>query len=176
MRNNQTIISITELYCGQFYCQHIHVFEAPYMAKNVIEKMVKEDLQRAQASIPGLTLIEEGTPMDMWNKKEGAFCYTIGTKEYKIVFYNITGESHVSDKEVVEALDGFVNSSRSALDYKKVAETISQEMHRYCQNELWKFIKKIIEAFAGARYDKRNETAHNQAERVLQFMEKENII
>lgn len=177
MKKNQIIISITELSCGAFDAQQIHTFEEPHQAKTFIDDKLKEDLELARKSIETLELKAiEGNIRDMWNSaREGSFSYAIGNHEYKISYLKVSGDHSVSDEEIVSALDGFVNSGRSNYDYKKVAEEISMNMHRYCQNELWKFVKQIIRAFASGAYDDRNKTAHNQAQNIEAFMEENNF-
>ena len=49
------------------------------------------------------------------------------------------------------------------------------EMHRYCQNEMWKLVKHIIGAIARGGWDDRNRSAHSQAEDIQTFMEEKNL-
>lgn len=177
MKKNQIIICITELSCGEFDCQQVSEFEAPYQAWNHIESKLKEDLELGRKSIPELDIVPtEGTHRMMWDKKEGNFAFAIGSHDYKIAFLNVYGESRVSDEEMVRALEGFTNSSRTGTDYKNVAETATRTIHRYCQSQLWRFIKKLIEAIAKGGFDDRNRTAHDEAGDILEFMETHDIV
>ena len=85
---------------------------------------------------------------------------------YELSFRIIPAEYRVSDDEFYLAMDAYCNSSRSATDFKNMAERIATNMHRYCQSELWKFFKKVVSAFASHSYDERNETAHNEAQNI----------
>lgn len=177
MKKNQIIICITELSSGEFDAQQIFEFEAPYQAWNHINEKLKNDLAIGRKSIPELDIVfSEGNYKDMWTKPEGNFAISIGTHDYKVAFLNVYGESRVGDDEMVRALEGFTNSSRTGTDYKNVAESAVLNIHRYCQSQLWRFIKKLIEAIAKGGYDDRNRTAHDEAGDILEFMETHDIV
>ncbi len=171
MQKEQTIISITELSCGQFDSQQVHTFDSRKAAKNAIEKKLDEDLALGRKSIPELGISPvEGSLRDLWSKTEGNVSFSIGSHEYRIAFLNVPGEYPVTDTEVFSALDALCNSNRSTQQYQALAEHISRNMHRYVQNELWKFVKQLIRAFACGGSDKRNATAHDQAQAVFGFI------
>lgn len=165
MRNKQVIISIAELNGGALESQTIRTFEEEYQAKDFIENKLKDALANARETSGDLEILPvDGNIRDMWNSApEGSFSYAIGGRGYKVSYLKIPAEYSVSDKETVTVLDAFVNSSRTVADYKRVAESISQDMHRHCQNELWKFVKQVIRAFSMGHSDERNAVAHEEA-------------
>lgn len=176
MRQSQVIISITETSCGALDAHQVHSFAAPAEALRYIEGKLQEDLALARKSIPSLDVIKTGgNPRDMWSRKEGTFSYEIGTHGYSVAFLCLAAQYNVSDDEVFSTLDAYCNSNRSHADYKRFAQRIADNMHRYVQGELWKFVKHLVRAFACARYDERNKTAHEQAADVSFYMEAQNI-
>jgi len=98
----------------------------------------------------------------------------LGTR-FHVAWKTLPASYSVSDDEFFQCLDAYTNACRGATDFKTMAQRISENMHRYCQNELWKFIKALIRAFAQGRYDDRNKIAHNQAGDILEFMEANDI-
>jgi hypothetical protein len=140
-------------------------YESPAQAKETILNTL-----RAESSELGEEYgVLSGDIADMFSTRwnGGAFSYRIGGHEYHYRWTRIPGEYKVTDDELVKALDAFGNSNRSRADYGRVARRISSETHRYIQNELWKFVKELIRAFAEGGCDERNRTARNQA-RILE--------
>ena len=176
MKNAQTIISLTTLSCGQFSAQQVHTFDSPANTLAFVRKFLKDELDIARKSTPELdSVLSEGDPMHMWNSKEGSFGYDIGTNGYRFAYLNTQPEYKVSDKEAATVLERFANSGRSTADYRRVAESVSSGMHRYCQNELWKFVKALIRAFATGGFDLRNRTAHDEAQDIALHMDANNL-
>lgn len=181
MKQEQTIISIVRVSAPYHVDVHeIHSFPSRATAKEYIEARLESDRKAINKDSnipePGLTIIRtEGNVRDMWNAKSGTFRAEIGAHRYHFAFLNVPAEYQVSDDELVSALDAFSNSTRSHEDYKTVAERISRDMHRYVQNQLWKFLKQLIRAFAAGGHDQRNQTAWNQAGLIHEFMETNNI-
>lgn len=161
MKKEQTIISWAEEIAGEFDPESLTIHESGSRAeaKDFIVNTLTAEAKELGTYVHPLS----GDVMDMWKQKEGSFSYRIGSHIYHIRFLNVPGEYGVSDDEAVATIEAFCNCCRSGEDYKRVAERISAEMHRHCQNELWKFVKQLIRAFAMGRYDERNETASNEA-------------
>ena len=177
MKKNQIIIGITDISCGEFDGQQVFEFEEPRQAWDHINERLKEDLVIAKRTYPELEIVAtQGSYRQMWDKPEGNFAFSIGSHEYQIAFLKVSGESRVGDDEMVRALEGFTNSSRTGTDYKRVAESAVLNIHRYCQSQLWRFIKKLIEAIAKGGYDDRNRTAHDEAGDILEFMQLNDIV
>lgn len=174
MKKEHTIISWAEEIAGEFDPESLTIHESGSRAeaKDFIVKTLTAEAEKRGTYVHPLS----GDVMDMWKQKEGSFSYRIGSHIYHIRFLNVPGEYGVSDDEAVATLEAFCNSGRSGQDYRTVAERISAEMHRHCQNELWKFVKQLIRAFAGGRYDDRNATAHDEASAIqgyiVMFMKK----
>lgn len=174
MKKEQTIISWAEENSEGFDPDSltVHEFGSRAETKDFIVNTLAAEAEELGACVRPLS----GDVMDMWKYKEGSFSFGIGDHTHYIHFLNIPGEYRVTDDEVVSALDSFCNSGRSGQDYRAVAERISTEMHRHCQNELWKFVKQLIRAFAGGRYDDRNAAAHDEASAIqgyiVMFMKK----
>lgn len=160
---------MAEVVCGVLESQQCHTFDTPAEAKAFILRNLEAEsneldtpLEKDSGDIASLS----GRAM------EGNFSYTIGDHEYHIAFLKTESEYTVHDDEMANTLEAFVNTGRSVRQYEEMAGNISLNMHRACQNELWRFVKAIVRAFANGRYDRRNETAHDQAELVAGFMDK----
>lgn len=183
MRNNQTILTITKIVPGSKPTTTILTFPEAHLAKQHLEayfELQRVKLKNKHSFEFGLTNEtptgkEPVTLRDIVTKKEGEGDWNLSggptTVFYHVSWQTISGEYNVTDDEVYQYLDAFVNSSRRASDYKAMAQRITESMHRYCQNELWKFVKEIITAFAQGGFDDRNKTAHRQAGDILEFME-----
>ena len=172
MKEAITIVAMSrENGAGEFDGLTSNVYDSPADAKKGILDILKEEADYSKEDI----VLRAGDTKDLFNEKEGTLDYTVGGYTFHFHFLNVPGEYNVSDQEVVKALDAFCNSNRSQKDYERVAQGISLNMHRYIQNELWKFIKHLIKAFAAGGYDPRNRTAHNQAQDIELFMEEKNM-
>lgn len=186
MKENMTILAVTRIEKNTVTTT-INTYKAPHLAKEFLEayfELQRVELKNKYGFEFGLTNEtpagkEPVTLRDIVTKKEGEGDWKLSggqfTTVYHVCWKTIPGEYNVTDDEVYQCLDAFVNSSRGASDYKAMAQRISESMHRYCQNELWKFVKALIGHFAEGRYDERNKTAHTQAGDIYEFM-KENEI
>lgn len=171
MKKPTVIISIAEVVCGILESQQCHAFDTPNEAKDFITNNLNAESKELDTPIKA----DSGDINTLFkNVHEGNFSFSIGDHEYHIAFLKDKGEYNVTDDELVEALDAFCNSNRTGTDFLRVARRISDNMHRYCQNELWKFIKALIRTFASGRYDDRNATAHDQAGAITAFMDSNN--
>ena len=174
MRKEQIIISVTETYLEGIEAHQVHAFPSPAEAKAFIHKKLDDDLAEARKSVPELKVkATGGDEREMWNRNEGEYSFAIGAQEYFIAFLRQPAEYGVTVDETVSCLDAFCNAGRTSSDFKRVAEHISDTMHRYVQSELWKFVKQLIRAFASGRFDERNQTAHNQAQAIVTFMDED---
>lgn len=178
MRNAQFIIAISHNYIfdgSKTIENFIEIHPGPAQARASAEAYLAKNRERINAECGGelAVLLEEGAWTDLFSKKEGTLRLSIGSETVHITFKADSGEYGVSDDEMIRTLEGFVNSSRSNGSYKEVADQIPHRLHRYCQNELWKFIKKIIASLASAGYDTRNRSAHEQAELTQAFLEQQ---
>lgn len=177
MRDNQTILTITKIVPAGKPTTTILTFKEPHLAKEHLEAyftaektILAEKIEAAPEAIhiiPG----ENTYRQRIITQQSGEQGFDILANHYHVAWLNIHGCSYVTSEEMQSALDGFVNSSRTKTEYAQVAESISQNMHRYCQNELWKFVKEIIRAFAHGPRDDRNKTAANQALELQGFIE-----
>lgn len=143
---------------------------------------VKEFLKAEQGTLSGIHSMQfviatkYGNLTDIAGKAaSGTFGIAIGPKEYHFQFVKEAGEYTVTDDEMYHALEGYINSCRDRSDYAKLAGRICVDMHRYCQAQLWKFVKELIAAFARGRYDERNKAARDQACDILGLMETSNF-
>jgi hypothetical protein len=178
MREAQFIIAVSRSYIfdgSRTIENFIEIHPAPTKARASAEAYLAKNRERINAECGAELpiLLEEGAWTDLFSKKEGTLRLSIGAETVHITFKADSGEYGVSDDEMIRALDGFVNSSRSGGSYKEVADQIPQRLHRYCQNELWKFVKKIIASLAAAGYDTRNRSAHEQAALTQAFLEEQ---
>lgn len=177
MRDNQTILTITKIVPGSKPTTAILTYPEAHLAKKHIETLFvaeKTILAERLNTNPDTILVippEDTYRQRIITQQSGEQGFDILANHYHIAWLNIEGCSSVSNEEMQSALDGFVNSSRTASEYAQVAESISKTMHRYCQNELWKFVKEIIKAFAHGPHDDRNKTAANQALELQGFIE-----
>ena len=177
MRQNQTILTITKIVPAGKPTSTILSFKEPHEAKAHLDAFFITEKENLAASIDTLTdnvpLIpsEDHIRRKIITEREGQQDFDILANHYHIAWLTIYGDSHVTNEEVCKCLEGFVNSGRTASEYLEVAESISLNMHRYCQNELWKFIKSIIKVFATGRHDDRNKTATDQALEIQTFIE-----
>lgn len=105
----------------------------------------------------------------------GNFSYRIGKIIYHYSFLKTKSEYEVSDEEILNTLEAFCNTGRTGESYRKAAELISNNMHRYVQTQLWRFVKEIIRAFARMNTDLRNKQAANEAATIAEYMETESI-
>lgn len=173
MKEKQIILSIVILQDGKIKDQVIETFDAEYKTKEFIDGLLTGELESLKRSSghDGLYIrIAEGNIRDLWDKREGTLTYVLADREYHVRFVVKPAIYSVTDDEVVTVLDSFANSGRSPYVYQDVAKKISVNMHRYCQNELWKFVKAIIRAFAEGRCDERNAVAKEQATAVQDFI------
>lgn len=167
MKKASIIISRTETACGVFESQQCHCFDNPAGAKASVLRYLEDESH--QLGIPS----EKGSGdiMSLFgHDKEGNFSYTIGDHEFHFAFLRTDADYSVDDEELTRVLEAFCNTGRTGTDYLNAARTVSTKMHRYCQNELWKFVRKIIEAFADGPHDERNHTAWDQAGEIQEFI------
>jgi hypothetical protein len=180
MRENQTILTITKIVPAGKPTTTILSFKEPHEAKTHLDAFFIAEKEALAAGIDTLTdnvpLIpsEDHIRRKIITEREGQQDFDILANHYHVAWLNIDGCSSVTNEEMQSALDGFVNSGRTKTEYAQVAESISRNMHRYCQNELWKFVKEIIRAFALGPHDERNKTAANQALELQGFIENSN--
>ena len=172
MKENQTILSLATTSCGQHDGQQVHCFGSPAEALRFIEDHLREELALARKHHPSLTAdVTEGDPRTVLTRKEGSFSYAIGTNGYHFAFLNTAPEYAVTDDEAVAVLGAFVNTGRTQADYDRVAQRISAEVHRHTQNELWRFVKALVRAFASGGHDRRNQTAWAQSCAIAEDMD-----
>lgn len=174
MKKEQIIISVSETDCGAIDAHQVHAFPSPAEAKAFIHRKLDDDLAVARKSVPELEVkATGGDEREMWNRNEGEYSFAIGTHGYFIAFLRQPAEYGVTVDETVSCLDAFCNAGRTNSDFKRVAEYISDTMHRYVQSELWKFVKQLIRTFASGRFDERNQAAHDQAQAIVTFMDED---
>lgn len=178
---NKTGIVPAEQKPGRNGSTGIHTFAEPHLAKEYLdnyllaEKMlIAERLGKKPEDIL-LIPAEQTVRRRIVEEQSGEQTFNILANRYDISWRTLPAQYNVSDEEFKSTLDAYVNSNRGVSDYQKMAEDISATMHRYCQNELWKFVKALIRAFAQGRWDERNKTAHDQAADLAAFLEAENI-
>lgn len=173
MRKEQTIIGWAEENCEGLdeHSLQVSTFDSRAEAQDYIIRNLNEESKELDTPLEE----ESGSVKDLWRSKEGTFSYRVGDHVYHISFLNVGAEYKVSDDEVFSALDAYANSNRSHLDYSGLAARISASMHRYVQNELWKFVKHLIRAFAAGGSDERNRTASRQAALLAKYMDKQNV-
>lgn len=169
MKREQTLISWCEENDQGFdECSlTVHTFGSRAEAKDFILRNLEAESRELDTPLKS----ESGDIQDMWNRDEGSFSYRIGDHVYHVHFLNEKGEYNVSDDELFAALDAYANSGRSGSEFERMAKRISVTMHRYVQNELWRFVKHVIHAFACGGSDTRNRTAQRQASAIQTFME-----
>ena len=162
MQNKLIIVAVRD-FEGQTDIQYFPDGDA---AKAYILNMLKTDARELDApDVPDWeTSLKEFFRKFYATSGAGSIDTGFSGHEYEISFKIVPAEYRVSDDEFYTSLDSYCNSGRTYTDFRNMAERISGSMHRYCQNELWKFIKKIIAVFASGPYDERNEAAHNQAQ------------
>lgn len=181
MRNNQTILTITKIVPDNKPTTTILTFPEAHLAKQHLETLFTAEktilAEKLNTNTESIFVIpaENTYRQRIITQQSGEQGFDILANHYHVAWLNIDGCSSVTNEEMQSALDGFVNSNRTKTEYAQVAESISRSMHRYCQNELWRFVKAIIKAFAAGQFDDRNRVAHDQAEKINEFMEKENI-
>lgn len=178
MRQKQIILTTAKLHGPSRADIDTKVFPESHLAKAHLEQYLDNEVKIASEKIPQITRYipeDEIGSRIICDKSSGQTRFFIGPDTYAVVWQTIPAEYNVSDEEIYGALDAYCNSCRSPKDFQQMAEKISANMHRYCQNELWKLIKAIIRAFAQGRYDDRNKTAHHQAQDIETFMEENNI-
>ena len=168
MRKEQTIISWAETTPDGFDpdSHDVNEFGSRAEAKDFIVKTLAAKAEAIGTHVRPLS----GDIMDMWNRKEGSFSFGVGDHTCHVHFLNVPGEYHITDDEIFSALDAFCNSGRSEKNFRDVAERITAEMHRHCQNELWKFVKHLIRAFSMGRFDERNAVAHDEASAIQGYI------
>lgn len=177
MRDNQTILTITKIVPGNKPTTSILTFPEAHLAKQHLEayftaeKTILAEKLNANTETVFIIPAENTYRQRIITQQSGEQGFDILANHYHVAWLKIEGCSSVTNEEVQSALEGFVNSSRTRTEYAQVAESISKNMHRYCQNELWKFIKEIIRAFALGPHDDRNKTAANQALELQGFIE-----
>lgn len=180
MRDNQTILTITKIEPAGKPTTTILTFPEAHLAKEHLEayftaeKTILAEKLNTNTEAVFIIPAENTYRQRIITQQSGEQGFDILANHYHIAWLKIDGCSSVTNEEVQSALDGFVNSGRTKTEYAQVAESISRNMHRYCQNELWKFIKEIIKAFAHGPYDERNKTAANQALELQGFIENSN--
>lgn len=185
MQDKQTILTISKLLPAPFGqgtpSTAILSFKEPHLAKQHLDAFIHAEstLLAGQTGANPETVFavprDTTVPRRIITEQSGQLDFSILGNKYNVAWLNIEGNHHVTDDEVQACLDAFVNSSRTASEYAQVAQSIAKTMHRYCQAELWKFVKALIAAFAQAPYDDRNRSAHHQAERLQAFIETENL-
>lgn len=188
MKQKQTILVITKTSPipadqrpGQERPMTILTFPEPYLAKEhldaylLAEKKLLAERQGWKPEELPLIPAEQSVRRRIIDEQCGNQTFNILANRYDISWRTIPAEYNVSDDELFDCLQAYVNSSRGASHYKAMAERIADTMHRYCQNELWKFVKALINAFAAANYDDRNKTAHTQAGDLSAYMDINNI-
>lgn len=173
MKKPQTILTLTEIVSGIIEYSSTEIYESPAEAKRSILSYIENEGKELHNE-PRLT---SGRLDDLFstNQTKGTISYEVGEHEYLFTWCKTPGEYNVTNEELVSVLEAFCNTSRTLSDFEYVATLISQKMHRYCQNELWKFVKAIIRVFANANFDKRNKVAHDQAWDIMEYMENNNI-
>lgn len=184
MRDNQTILTITKIVPtpnpGSKPTTTILTFPEAHLAKQHLETFFTAEktilAEKLNTNTESIFLIppENTFRQRIITQKSGEQDFDILANHYHVAWLNIDGCSSVTNEEMQSALDGFVNSGRTTTEYAQVAESISLNMHRYCQNELWKFVKEIIKAFALGPHDERNKTAADQALQLQGFIENSN--
>lgn len=172
MKQQRTILTVIEFKDGQYVRQHIRSFEERFQVKNYIKEFLG-----AEADALGTNVPDEVAARDfagaLWGKDPaGEIRVEIGRHAYVFAFLHEPGSYQVSNEEVVSVLESFVNSNHSVSTYASVADTIAVEMHRYLQNELWRFVRCLIAAFAMMRSDERNRIAQREAAEVFDFIQK----
>jgi len=149
----------------------VNTFETAHDAKTLILNTLKEESSELNDKL----IKDSGDITDLFSsRKEGYFSYRIGDHYYHFKWMKASADYNVTEDEMYETLEAYCNSSRDHSEYMRLAERISVNMHRYVQNQLWKLIKHIIRTFAMGRYDERNKVAHDQAEAIVTFMNKDN--
>lgn len=146
-------------------------FAEPHEAKAFIERNMRAEAEDLMEK----AILESGDPTRMWIPGNGQLRYKIGDHLYVYAWRHIPGDGNVTDDELISVLESYVNSNRSHKEYETVARRMVTEMHRYCQNELWKLVKHIIGAIAAGEWDDRNRTARSQAADIQAFIEEKNI-
>lgn len=180
MRDNQTILTITKIVPAGKPTTTILTFPEAHLAKQHLETFFTAEktilAEQLNTDTEAIFVIppENTYRQRIISQQSGEQGFDILANHYHVAWLNIKGCSSVSNEEMQSALDGFVNSGRTRTEYAQVAESISRNMHRYCQNELWKFVKEIIKAFAVGRHDERNKTARDQALELQCFIENSN--
>lgn len=169
MRNQQTIISWAEENGAGFDPESLnaHTFDSPAGAKEFIMRNLEAESRDLNAEIERGT----GNIQDMFSRKEGSFSFRVGDHEYHVHFLNVPPEYKVSDDELFSTLEAYCNSGRTPSALGAMASRIAEQMHRAMQAELWKFIKALIRAIAGHRFDSRNQTAWREAKGIAAFMD-----
>lgn len=184
MRDNQTILTITKIEPAPDAVKRptttILTFPEAHLAKQHLETFFTAEktilAEKLNTNTDAIFVIppENTYRQRIITQQSGEQDFDILANHYHVAWLNIDGCSSVTNEEIQSALDGFVNSGRTKTEYAQVAESISRNMHRYCQNELWKFVKEIIRAFAHGPHDERNKTAANQALELQGFIENSN--
>lgn len=180
MHEKQTILTITKIEPANKPATTILTFKEKHLARQhlkeyfIAEKKILAKLIGADPNTILLFPMEKTCHQRIISQQSGEQSFYILANHYHIAWLNIEAAYNVTNEEVQAVLDAFVNSNRSTAEYKAVAKNISATMHRYCQNELWKFIKALIEAFALGGHDVRNKTAANQALELQNVIENNN--
>ena len=167
MKKEQIIISMSRENADGFDGLTSNVYPSPSDTRQGILDMLRPDEEHCGAQ----AVLRSGDPGDIFRRKEGVLEYTLGDIVFHFHFLKTDAEYKVSDDEFFSALEGYANSNRSQKDFADMAARISGTMHRYIQNELWKFVRQIIRAFAFGRCDQRNRTAMNQALEIQTFID-----
>lgn len=168
MQEEIIIVSFHETYTADGGSHTINHFKSRKNAADFITVNIEADESRKETI---LTELKARLQQTLFQGKPGNYQYTDGDHEISIAWDNVPTEYRVSNEELYYALDGYVNSNRSQSEYKTFAEHLTSKMHRYCQNELFKLIYRIIRAFADAPYDERNKPAHDKCQKISAFVE-----
>lgn len=178
MKKSIFILSESVLSQGNIVKHTTREFPSPAMAKQYISSTLLEEKSKASASgsVQEIETLGETDIQSMFGQAlEGTFSYKIGPVLYHYSFLKTQSEYEVSDEEILNTLEAFCNTGRTGESYRKAAEQISNNMHRYVQTQLWRFVKEIIRAFAQMRTDLRNKNTANEAADIAQYMEIESI-
>ncbi len=173
MQNEITIVSFHETYTGDAGSHTINTFTERRNAKDfILNNLEDTDEYHKEILKKEVSKKLQGSLM---LGKDDRISYVDGDHEYSITWDFVHSDGQVTDDETVRVLESFVNSNRCIANYRKVAEQITTCMHRYCQNELYKFIAVILRQMAVCNYDERNALMHNRAEKIVEFMDKYNL-
>ena len=170
MNKEITIVSFHESYPADNGCHLIEKFENRKDAM----KYLLQDLQDENEELKNN--LKYRLQSTLMFGKPGRYEYTIGDHEYSVAWSFIQPSSHVTNEELTQTLEDYVNDSgKGKTAYEKASEMITTKVHRYCQNEIYKLISCIIRAMAKCPYDDRNVLMHNRAHMIAKYMDEYNL-